>query len=80
MRPPPEEDDEASQARAEHGFPDFENSQWTVEGEIERFGAFAAGVSRSAGWRRGLARAMALLLLALLICGALVGSYDAVFR
>jgi len=50
-------------AVAEQGFPAFEHGQWTVEGEIERFGAFGRGAARSRGWRRGIA----LVLLGLLV-------------
>jgi hypothetical protein len=32
---------------ADDGFPDFRHGQFTVEGEIERAGAFARGANRS---------------------------------
>lgn len=50
------------------GFPAFEHNQWTVEGEIERFGAFGRGASRARGWRRGVA----MLLLALILMPLLI--------
>lgn len=57
-----------TEAVAEEGFPAFEHNQWTVEGEIERFGAFGRGVSSARGWKRGVAVALlALLLLPLLL-------------
>ena len=45
------------------GFPAFEHNQWTVEGEIERFGALGRGVSGSRGWKRGMAVGLLTLLL-----------------
>jgi hypothetical protein len=57
-----------SSARAELsaylGVPEFEHNQWTIEGEIERFGAFARGSHHVTGWRRGMAIFMALLIVA----------------
>jgi hypothetical protein len=66
---------ELEQAEAEveaqvgvEGFPAFEHNQWTVEGEIERFGAFGRGAARARGWRRGVAMLLlALILLPLLL-------------
>ena len=43
---------EGTEAVVEEGFPAFEHNQWTVEGEIERFGAFGRGASASRGWKR----------------------------
>lgn len=37
------------------GFPEFAHGQFTFEGEIERFGAFARGAARVRGWRRAVA-------------------------
>jgi hypothetical protein len=54
---------EGTEAVAEEGFPAFEHNQWTVEGEIERFGAFGRGASSSRGWRRGVAMGLLTLLL-----------------
>jgi len=55
-------------AIAEEGFPAFQHGQWTVEGEIERFGAFGRGATRARGWKRGAAFfLLALILLPLLI-------------
>lgn len=45
------------------GFPTFEHNQWTVEGEIERAGAFARGSHHVHGWRRGVAVVIALVFL-----------------
>jgi hypothetical protein len=36
----------------EPGFPDFRYNQWTVEGEIERFGALGRAGARSHGPKR----------------------------
>jgi hypothetical protein len=59
---------EGTEAVVEEGFPSFEHNQWTVEGEIERFGALGRGVSASRGWKRGVAMGLlALLLLPFLI-------------
>ena len=55
---------------AEEGFPSFEHNQWTVEGEIERFGAFGRGVSSSRGWRRGVGFVLLALLVAPLVLQA----------
>ena len=54
---------EGTEAVVEEGFPAFEHNQWTVEGEIERFGAFGRGVSASRGWKRGVALGLLTLLL-----------------
>ena len=48
----------------ESGFPTWEHNQWTVEGEIERFGAFGRGASRARGWKRVVALVMVGLILA----------------
>jgi len=58
----------AADAIAEEGFPAFQHGQWTVEGEIERFGAFGRGATRARGWKRGAAFfLLALIVLPLLI-------------
>jgi len=51
-----------TEASTEEGFPAFVHNQWTVEGEIERFGAFGRGATSSRGWRRGMAFALLVLL------------------
>lgn len=51
-----------TEAVTEEGFPAFEHGQWTVEGEIERFGAFGRGAMSSRGWRRGVAVGLLVLL------------------
>jgi hypothetical protein len=51
------------------GFPEFEHNQWTVEGEIERFGAFGRGASRATGWKRTVAVVLIVLLVAPIIIG-----------
>jgi hypothetical protein len=52
------------------GLGDFEHGQYTVEGEIERIGAFAAGARRAEGWKGRLAL---YLLLAILVLPVVVG-------
>jgi hypothetical protein len=61
---------------AEEGFPSFAHSQWTVEGEIERFGAFGRGAARAQGWRR----VVALVLVALLVLPVVVGLVEVLLR
>jgi hypothetical protein len=51
-------------AQPEPGFPGFRHNQWTVEGEIERFGAFARAASAATGWKRTVAWVMVVLILA----------------
>jgi len=51
-----------TEAVIEEGFPTFEHGQWTVEGEIERFGAFGRGAMSARGWRRGVAIGLLVLL------------------
>ena len=46
------------------GFPGFRHNQWTVEGEIERFGAFGRAASAATGWKRTVAWVMVVLFLA----------------
>ena len=46
------------------GFPGFEYNQWTVEGEIERFGAFGRGAASATGWKRVVALIMVVVILA----------------
>jgi hypothetical protein len=57
-------DDGGRRVDLEDGFPTFRHNQWTIEGEIERLGTFARGASRAAGWRRWVARAVALSIVA----------------
>ena len=52
------------------GLGDFEHNQYTVEGEIERIGAFAAGARRAEGWKGKLAL---FLLLAIFVLPVLIG-------
>ncbi len=60
------------------GFPEFEHNQWTVEGEIERFGAFGAGARRAGGWRRVVATIMALSLVVPIVAGSFFLIFQAV--
>jgi hypothetical protein len=69
------EDAAAPASKGEMGFPHFEHNQWTVEGEIERFGAFGSAASRLHGPKRWLATALVLLFVFLVLyatVGALV--------
>jgi hypothetical protein len=52
------------------GLGDFEHNPYTVEGEIERIGAFAAGARRAEGWKGRLAM---VLLLAIFVLPVLTG-------
>ena len=47
----------------EPGFPGFRYNQWTVEGEIERFGAFGRAASAATGWKRTVAWVVVVLFL-----------------
>ena len=58
------------------GLGDFEHNQWTVEGEIERLGAFAAGARRTSGWKGRLAM---VLLLAIFVLPLLVSALSYLF-
>lgn len=60
-----------SASRAREGFPEFEHNQWTVEGEIERFGAFGAGARRAGGWKRIVATLLVVGLIAPMLAGTL---------
>jgi hypothetical protein len=53
-------------------FPVFEHGQWTMEGEIERFGAFGRGASRAVGWKRVVAIALVILLVAPILVAGVV--------
>ena len=46
------------------GFPKFRHSQWTIEGEIERLGAFASGAQRARGPKRWFAVGLAVTFIA----------------
>ena len=48
-------EDGARRVNIEQGFPDFQHNQWTIEGELERLGAFGRGAARAHGPRRWLA-------------------------
>ena len=54
---------------AQEGFPVFAHSQWTMEGEIERFGAFGRGAARATGWKR-----VAVALVVLLVSPGIVAA------
>ena len=71
------DDDEELESHAEAGFPRFEHNQWTVEGEIERFGAFGRAGARAYGWRRAVAVFMALLLVVPLLIGTAMSVWQA---
>ena len=58
---------------SEPGFPAFRHNQWTVEGEIERFGAFARGARSGGGAKRWIAVALVALMLASIAVNALSG-------
>jgi len=45
------------------GFPEFEHSSFTFEGEIERLGAIGRNRSRAPRWARIVARVVALAML-----------------
>ncbi len=65
------EDPAARPSRGEKGFPHFEHNQWTVEGEIERFGAFGRAASQLHGPKRWVATALALLFLLFVLVEAI---------
>ncbi len=52
------------------GFPKFRHSQWTIEGEIERFGAFASGARRARGPKRWFAYFLVFVFVAPIVIGA----------
>lgn len=58
--------------RAEVGVPSFDHGQYTIEGEIERLGAFASGVRRTHGPKRIVAIVLVLLFLLPVVLGAVV--------
>lgn len=51
------------------GFPKFKHSQWTIEGEIERFGAFASGARRARGPKRWFAYFLVVVFVAPFVLG-----------
>jgi hypothetical protein len=59
--PPPDDLFSRGEVTAHVGFPEFEHNQWTVEGEIERLGAFSRGSHHVRGWRRAVAVLLALI-------------------
>lgn len=71
----PFEEAEAAEAAAEvvqSGFPAFSHNQWTVEGEIERFGAFGRGAARARGWRRVVAVGLVVVLVGPIVVALVV--------
>jgi hypothetical protein len=70
MGEPHDHDPAADKSRSEVGFPPFEHNQWTVEGEIERFGAFGQGVARARGWKRLIGLFLVLLIVLPILLGA----------
>src|SRR5215210_4678059 len=52
-----------SREEDDHGYPTFTHNQWTIEGELERVGAFARGASRATGRQRTMAVILAFLLI-----------------
>ena len=76
MGEPRHDETSESSSQAEVGFPEFEHNQWTVEGEIERFGAFGSGVARARGWKR----LVGLFLVALIVLPILLGATSVVVR
>ena len=54
--------------------PAFEHNQWTVEGYIERLGAFSRGASRATGWKRTVAFIVAVAMLVPIVAGLIVYS------
>jgi len=59
----------AEEAVAEVGFPEFAHNQWTVEGEIERLGAFGRGGATARGWRRWVAIGLVVAIVGPLVAG-----------
>ena len=51
------------------GFPKFRYNQWTIEGEIERLGAFASGAQRARGPKRWFALFLVVVFMAPLLLG-----------
>lgn len=58
------------QTRAEVGVPSFDHGQYTIEGEIERLGAFASGARRARGPKRIVAIVLVLLFVLPIVLGA----------
>jgi hypothetical protein len=54
------------------GFPTFRHAPWTVEGEIERFGAFGRGAAKVHGPKRWLA----VLLVLAIVASAIVAIFQ----
>lgn len=52
------------------GFPRFQHGPWTIEGEIERFGAFASGARRARGAKRWVAIVIVVAFVAPFVLGA----------
>lgn len=54
--------------------PTYEHAPWTVEGEIERFGAFGEGGAAATGWKRWVA----VLVVASLLLGVAINLFAVV--
>lgn len=67
----------APATHAETGFPEFRHNQWTVEGEIERLGAFGRSGARVRGWKRIVVVLLAVMLVAPLVIGVVVNIWSA---
>ena len=60
------------------GFPAFEHNQWTVEGEIERFGAFGRAGASARGWRRYVAVTVAIAMVLPIVLAVGVSLWQAI--
>ena len=76
--PVPEDDRPPSEAHdGRPGFPAFEHNPWTVEGEIERLGAFGRSGASARGWRRYVAVTVAIAMVLPLVLGMVVSIWQA---
>lgn len=55
------------------GWPSSPHSSITPQGEFEQIDKFLAGLSRQRGWRKGMARAGAAIVLILILGGIVFG-------
>ena len=55
------------------GWPSSQHSSITPQGEFEQMDKFLFGLSRQHGWRKGVARAGAAVVLILILSGIAVG-------